>query len=123
MHNKRNAIILYVITDLLSAICAWVLFFSFRKLYIEMEPIVFDSQFYKGIIVVPALWVLLYALSSEYYDVYKKSRFREVYQTLVQSVIGTIILFFIILLDDFIKSYKDYYLMWAGNSQVLCLNS
>lgn len=114
MHNKRNTIILYVITDLLSAICAWVLFFSFRKLYIEMEPIVFDSQFYKGIIVVPALWILLYALSGEYYDVYKKSRFREVYQTLVQSVIGTIILFFIILLDDFIKSYKDYYLNVAG---------
>jgi exopolysaccharide biosynthesis polyprenyl glycosylphosphotransferase len=44
-----------------------------------------------------------------YKDVFRKSRLRELSQTFFISLIGTIILFFIVILDDEIITYKTYY--------------
>jgi len=45
-----------------------------------------------------------------YSRIYRKSRLKELGQTLLVTIIGVILIFFIILLDDSVKSYKDYYL-------------
>jgi exopolysaccharide biosynthesis polyprenyl glycosylphosphotransferase len=101
--------------DLFSAMLAWTLFFIFRKIYIEQLPSIHineltsDGKFFMGIVVLPVCWVLFYAFLGSYATIYRKSRLRELGQTALSSLIGVTIIFFILLLDDVIISYKSYY--------------
>lgn len=113
--NKRVQSLKYIIADFISALSVWVCFFSFRKLYIEPQkfgytfPVEFDDNFYLGLIIIPVYWICIYALSGSYANIYKKSRVREMAQTATQTFFGVLILFFVIVLDDEIATYKNYY--------------
>src|SRR6476646_3954426 len=113
--NKKLQVLKYIAADIFSAVTAWTLFYCFRKLYIESEkfgtsvPVIFDNHFYRGLLIISFFWLLLYTLTGTYRNIYRKSRLREVGQTLLITIIGVIILFFILLLDDQIQSYKNYY--------------
>ena len=52
---------------------------------------------------------MVYSAFGNYKNVYKKYRIKEITQTLSQSFIGIIFIFFTFLLDDKINSYQDYY--------------
>ncbi len=105
----------YVFFDLLSAGLAWFLFFSFRKVYIESQkfgyqvPIEFDQKFFLGLVLIPLFWLLLYYATGYYRDVYRKSRLNELGQTLFLTLTGVIIIFFTLILDDTVLTYKNYY--------------
>lgn len=113
--NKRLQVLKYIIADFTTAALAWSLFYIFRKLYIEPVkfgkpvPITFDSKFYWGLLLIPAFWLLYYYLTGAYRNIYRKSRLKEAGQTLLASLIGVIIIFFALLLDDQVASYKTYY--------------
>lgn len=113
--NKKLQIIKYILADILSAVIAWTLFYAFRKRYIETEkfgldiPVNFDKHFFLGLFIVTSFWLLLYFLVGSYKNIYRKSRLRETGQTLLLSLIGVLIIFFSLLLDDEIISYKNYY--------------
>ncbi|MCE3279539.1 MAG: glycosyl transferase, partial [Bacteroidetes bacterium] len=113
--NKSLQVLKYILADIISAAAAWTLFYSFRKLYIESGkygtaiPVIFDKQFFSGLIIVLIFWLFLYVLTGTYKNIYRKSRLREVGQTLLITIIGVIILFFLLLLDDEIQSYRSYY--------------
>ena len=112
--SKRLQTLNYVLADWLAASFAWGLFYLYRKLVIESsmygkEVVRFDHNFYLGIFLLPFLWILVYALIGTYKNVYRKSRLRELGQTLYISVIGVLIIFFTLLLDDAIVNYKTYY--------------
>jgi exopolysaccharide biosynthesis polyprenyl glycosylphosphotransferase len=113
--NKTLQVLKYIIADIISATAAWTLFYSFRKLYIESGkygtaiPVIFDKQFFSGLVTVLVFWLFLYVLTGTYKNIYRKSRLREVGQTLLITIIGVIILFFLLLLDDEIQSYRSYY--------------
>jgi exopolysaccharide biosynthesis polyprenyl glycosylphosphotransferase len=113
--NKKLQVFKYLTADIVSAIAAWSLFYIFRKLYIEPEkfgqpiPLVFDDQFRWGLIFVPMFWLFIYYLTGTYKNIYRKSRLKEVGQTLLISIISVLIIFFALLLDDEIDTYKSYY--------------
>ncbi len=113
--NKRLQVLKYLFADLFSATTAWILFYIFRKLYIETEkfgkaiPITFEQQFYLGLIFIPLFWLLIYYLVGTYKNIYRKSRLKEVGETLFVSIVGVLIIFFSLLLDDEVLSYKNYY--------------
>lgn len=113
--NKKLQALKYLTADITSASISWSLFYIFRKLYIESEkfgkpvPVVFDSQFYSGLLFVVGFWILIYYLTGTYRDIYRKSRLKETGQTFIISIIGVLILFFTLLLDDEIITYRNYY--------------
>ena len=113
--NKKVQALKYIIADFLAASVAWALFFMYRKLYIESVKfgppfeMYLDFKFYIGIMVLPALWVFAYAFTGTYSNIYRKSRLKEFGQTLYISIIGVLIIFFTLLLDDTIVTYKTYY--------------
>jgi exopolysaccharide biosynthesis polyprenyl glycosylphosphotransferase len=113
--NKKLQVAKYVIADMLSAAIAWSLFFIFRKYKIDEEilsnitQIFSDHNFYYGIVVIPVFWLILYVLVGSYKDIYRKARLRELGQTLLISLIGVIFVFFALILDDVVISYKTYY--------------
>ncbi len=113
--NKRKQAIKYIVGDFIAASLTWALFYIYRKTYIE--PVKFgtvpdftpDTKFYLGIFIIPIFWVATYAFTGTYSDIFRKSRLRELGQTLYVSLAGVLIIFFTLLLDDTIVSYKTYY--------------
>ncbi|MGD0712449.1 MAG: sugar transferase [Bacteroidales bacterium] len=113
--NKKLQVLKYVIADILSALLAWNLFFFYRKISINhqafhlKEQILIDNNLLLGIILIPIFWFILYLLIGTYSKIYRKSRLKELGQTLLISIIGVIVLFFVVLIDKDAKTYKDYY--------------
>jgi exopolysaccharide biosynthesis polyprenyl glycosylphosphotransferase len=99
----------YLLTDWLSAITAWVLFNYFRKTYIEHYPFEVNDRLLFSSIGIPLFWILLYYIFGNYKKTYHKYRIKEITQTISQSFLGIILIFFIFLLDDKINTYQDYY--------------
>jgi exopolysaccharide biosynthesis polyprenyl glycosylphosphotransferase len=112
--NKKLQTLKYLITDAFCASAAWTLFYIFRKLYIETEkfgtvPLIFDRHFWSGLAFVVGFWLLIYYLTGTYRNIYRKSRLKETGQTFLISMIGVLILFFTLILDDEVVSYRSYY--------------
>ena len=106
--------------DYLSALLAWTVYYTFRKIY--LEPLVFgyeievefNNSFYLGLAVVPLFWMVLYHVSGTYFEIYRKSRLGIIGSTTWLILIGSIVLFFAISLDDFIPSYRYYYISFSA---------
>lgn len=113
--NKTLQVTKYVIADLLSAILAWGAFFVYRKYSVDPnvfehpEVITSDSNLLYGLVFIPLFWLCLYIMMGTYRRIYRKSRMKELGQTLLITLIGVIILFFALILDDTIVSYRNYY--------------
>lgn len=112
--NRRREIIKYIAGDAIASGVAWTLFFLYRKAFIEPQtfgydvPIDFDQNFYWAIVAIPTFWVVLYWILGTYKNIYRKSRVNELAKTLVVTFFGTILLFFMFLLDDWVPSYHTY---------------
>ncbi|MBC8173432.1 MAG: sugar transferase [Chitinophagales bacterium] len=113
--KKKIGIFTYVFFDYLMAMIVWAGLFFFRKFAIEDLPfdintfVIQDRKFYLGIFLIPALWLLIYFFAGFYTDIYRKSRLYEFSKTFIVVFIGVLVVFFGLLLDDYIKNYKDYY--------------
>jgi len=113
--NRRFQVTKYVILDWLSALIAWSLFYLFRKfsedpeIFSHIEQITDDRNFWQGIIFVPIFWLIMYLMMGSYRRIYRKARLKELGQTLIATLIGVTIIFFVLILDDFILTYKSYY--------------
>lgn len=113
--NKRKQTFKYVIWDWFASVVTWSIFFCFRKtvepvdVFSNLNIVLEDKNFWIGIIVIPLCWLLLYLMAGAYRNVYTKSRVRELGQTVLTTLIGAIVLFFAIILDDYITNYKIYY--------------
>lgn len=105
----------FIFWDWFSASLAWTILFVFRKKIIEPEkfglnlPLTFDRNFFYGLIVIPFAWLLFYHLTGQYRDIYRKYRYQELGMTFVHTILGVLIIFFVFLLDDQLKSYMDFY--------------
>jgi len=98
----------YGLSDWLMATIAWACFFFFRK-YLLNQEFITDNKLWLGLLFIPAGWLILYALIGSYYSVYKKSRLAEVTATVLCSIFGCVILFFLFILDDDTNDYNYYY--------------
>jgi exopolysaccharide biosynthesis polyprenyl glycosylphosphotransferase len=113
--NKKLQVLKYITLDVIAAIAAWALFFVYRKTYIEPLkfgyeiPVSFDRNFYYGLIFIPLFWIVIYFVIGSYNNIYRRSRLKEFGQTFLISIIGSLVLFFLLLLDDQIASYTQYY--------------
>ena len=115
--NHRNQVAKYILSDILSAIFVWIIFFLFRKLY--FESILFcevisnsfqSEKLYIGIIFVPVFWIFVYYLTGYYSYIMRKNHFEDFGQTFKAVIIGVVVLFFVLLLDDEVLNYHNYYI-------------
>lgn len=117
--NKKLHTVKYLVADLISAATAWTLFFIFRKLFVEPQrfgykiPVEFNPNFYKALVLIPIFWVLFYYITGYYKNIYRKSRLKELGSTLVVTIIGGVLIFFLLILDDWIVSYRNYYVSFS----------
>jgi exopolysaccharide biosynthesis polyprenyl glycosylphosphotransferase len=113
--NKTWQVAKYLFFDILAAAISWVIFFIYRKAIIEPQrfgidiPIEFNNRFFLGLVFIPIFWVTIYYITGFYKNIYRRSRLKELGQTFTTSLAGVIVIFFTLILDDFIQSYKNYY--------------
>jgi exopolysaccharide biosynthesis polyprenyl glycosylphosphotransferase len=101
-----------VISDYVLSLIAWFLFSLHREnllgenslLNMPSPFLIFSSVF------VPLGWIALFLLTGSYsMSLYKKSRLNEITHTLIITLVGSIILFFFLFIDDKKANYTYYY--------------
>ena len=118
--NRSLQVSKYVISDVFAGALAWGCFFWYRKLVIETQKYgdlfmvnLKDDRFLQGLVAIPLLWLSFYAVTGTYRNIYRKSRLREIGQTLLSTLIGVTALFFLLILDDDVIDHTTYYQSYA----------
>jgi polysaccharide biosynthesis protein PslA len=116
--GKQISIAWYAVIDFITAALAWACFFFIRKWLLHQTitsngQLQINSKFWLGIVFIPLSWLILYALVGAYHSLYKKSRLFEFTGTFVCSLVGCIVLFFALILDDVKNNYSYYYLAFS----------
>jgi exopolysaccharide biosynthesis polyprenyl glycosylphosphotransferase len=112
--NKGLQTAKYIFFDWLAAIGTWAAFFYYRKTFVESKKygemmVSLDDRFLLGLLLVPAFWLVVHALTGAYSNVYRKSRLRETVQTFLVTLVGVTAIFFVSILDDDVITYATYY--------------
>lgn len=114
-NRKSQLTAQYILVDIAASLFAWFLFFVFRRLEIEssfIQEIQLFSPIYnfeKLLVGIPVFWVSIFWISGYYNEPFNRSRLTEFLQTLFCTFCGSVILFFVLLLNDPVVSYYDYY--------------
>lgn len=112
---KKKQTVKYIVFDTLSAMLAWASLFLFRKIFVEQMgfhdagQVFCDTNFWLGLVLVPAGWLALYTMQGTYRNVLRKARVKELIDTAVASLLGVTVIFFVLLIDDEITTYRNYY--------------
>ena len=105
----------YMVADAAASMVAWTILFVFRKRVIESRnfgmdvQVELDANFWWAMAAVPLFWWAMHALAGMYLDIRRRHRGMEIRQVLRTSVVGGVILFFLLLLDDVTSSHVDHY--------------
>ena len=126
---ERKLFFRYVLLDIIAGTGAYTALHMVRKLYVEPErfgtavPLKFDQTFLLAAAATTALFISISALSGIYRDLTRKSRITQAFNTFGGTVITAVLLFFLVLLDDYITQYSDYYITLGVYSGSLLLLS
>ena len=117
--DRRWASIRYVLSDIVASAAAWTTLYLFRKRVVEGAPafleqwwptqLLEDGNFIFGLVFVPMFWIGLYGLAGMHAEPFRRHRSQEIGQVLWTSLLGTLTLFFVLILDDQISTYTQYY--------------
>ncbi len=105
----------HIAADFLAAVISWLALFLYRKNVIEAVkhgyqiPINQDIKLFLGLLFIPLFWIFIYAMTGYYQYILRRSRLKELENTLFSSIFGVLILFFLFILDDSVSNYQDYY--------------
>lgn len=138
MKNRQKiSLAWYVISDYIACVLAWVTAFFIRKhltgINMNIAGELSANQLLQAsIFLIPAGWLMLFLLAGSYHrPVYVRSRLSEFTSTFICTLLGCLVLFFILVLDDKQVNYPYYYkafftlflchliLIWAGRSIIL----
>ena len=107
--NSRLLTFLIIILDWAFSCAGWALFYYYRKTSIEGEEFTVNNSFYLGILLVPLVWLFIYLLQGTYQDVRRLYRLKIINLTFIGTLLGVVVIFFLLLIDDEISGYKQYY--------------
>ncbi len=105
----------YIIFDTLSAMLAWTALFFYRKLVAEeaglesLHQVWGDLNYWLGLVLVPMGWLALYTIQGSYRQVLHRARLKEMLETALASLIGVVVIFFVLLIDDDVSTYSYHY--------------
>jgi exopolysaccharide biosynthesis polyprenyl glycosylphosphotransferase len=112
---QRIHLFRYIAFDFIAASLAWFFFISFRKANNNIgfgtlkEQLFIDENLIVGLLAIPLFWLILYYVSGAYKSIFRTSRLGQFGQTLFTSVIGVLVIFFVVLLDQEVSTSSEYY--------------
>jgi polysaccharide biosynthesis protein PslA len=105
----------YLLADFIAVALAWIIFVKYRVGILEQyqgnASVTSDKRFWQNMFLVPLSWISLYALVGTYKNLYKKSRLAEVSNSIITNLVGCLVVFFVVILNDvpFQDLYYNYY--------------
>ncbi len=105
----------FIFFDFLAAALTWFLFvnilsanngFAFSKI---KEQLFIEENLLLGLVIIPSFWLVLYYMSGSYKNMFRRSRLGQFGQTIFISIIGVLVIYFVILLDQAVTASKGYY--------------
>lgn len=127
-NGKQISLRWYLLTDYCTAAISWLIITVIRTewLFAPVAHPIPSKSWWDILLVVPAGWILLYTLAGTYHSLYKKSRMAELFRTLICTLLGTVILFFVYIFDDPAPGTHYFYSilgLLAGLHFLLCFGS
>ena len=118
---QKKQTLKYILCDFLAALLSWGALFTFRKFVLEPTTeqfsffnfqfaILEDSNFWLGLCIIPIGWLALYTIQGTYRDVLRKARLKELLDTALATLIGSVVIFFLLLIDDNVGPSRNHYL-------------
>lgn len=108
--RRRFHFFRFVGLDLIAAIIAWVLFFLVRKKILGEDIDHLSISVWLNGVAIGIFWLLAYYFFGFYSEIYRKSRIKEIFLLLAVTLLGVIVLFFTLMLDDQgVHNYTEYY--------------
>jgi exopolysaccharide biosynthesis polyprenyl glycosylphosphotransferase len=106
----------YIVSDAIASAITWLFVAHQRKILLNEEPLTYaglftdDKFFYKSIALAIIFWIALFAIAGSYNaSIYKKSRLKELTVTFNECLFGSLILLFILFLNDNEQHYTYFY--------------
>lgn len=106
--KKGTHSILYALFDLTASAIAWALFCLIRERVGGAVTPMTNLELISGIIVIPVIWVLLFLFTGFYSYSLKRSRLLELIYSMAVTLLGTFILYFILLMRGFITENSQF---------------
>lgn len=114
--KKKSQLFKYLLADYVATNLAWFAFNILRYYLIAKQQgftTLVDYMEYihviKGQIVIPFCWLILHYYSGYYNKTLEKSRLSEFFTTFITVLIGTLVIFFAVLLSNLPESIRIYY--------------
>lgn len=114
--KKYSQLIRYITSDFIAGALAWLLFNVVRYILIaqgqgfaSLGGFLLSFDVMRGQILIPFGWIILFYYSGYYNNVIEKSRLSEFFVTLTSVLIGTVVVFFVVVLKTLPAAMWVYY--------------
>ena len=108
---------IYIISDIIASALVWTGIALQRKKLLLEEPQTLlglftkDSYFPLSLLFTTLFWIVIYSIMGAYNNsVYKRSRLTDFNNSLIQAFTGSIILFFVLFMNDSERNYNYFYI-------------
>lgn len=85
----------YIILDTIATIASWMLFNLYLGRFTEYPNLYFSLSFIVELIAISVFWLLLFYVNGFYHNVYRRSRLKELGNSLVVTLVGIIVVVFV----------------------------
>ena len=114
MKNDYLQRLKYIFWDIVAASFSYTALYYFRQRVIEESrfenaSLSFGTNYYIGLVIISGFWITTFWITGFYKDIYRRSRLKELIYTFNSTLLGSIVVFFALILDDWVTSYVDYY--------------
>jgi len=105
-----------LIADFISSELIWLCFLGFRWFVYDGRVKLLDDvlipafSYWTPLLVYPFICLIVYYLSGYYLRPFQKPLWREFIRTLGSAIVISLIFFFVIIIDDNVESYTNYFL-------------
>ena len=113
--NRKWHFFKYLAFDFIGTLTAWLLFIYYRSKFIHQSstinliPSEHSIKFYIGLTLFILFWLILFSLAGFYNDIFRKSRLKELGNSIGITLAGTITIFLAILYADLVLPSMYYF--------------
>lgn len=111
MPQSKHLLLAYVVWDVFASAVVWISITLIRQKWLHENNVsLLSSYFLLTLIFVVAFWEILFFIAGTYQEsLYRKSRINEFLSVTLQTLLGSLILFFILFLDDLYANTNYFY--------------
>ena len=112
---QRIQLFKYVLFDYLAAVLAWLSYLIYLiinngfSLLVLKEELLAGNTLFFSLLIIPIFWLALYYLSGAYNSIFRQSRLGQFGHTLLTSLIGVLVIYFVVLLNQEASLIRGHY--------------